>query len=153
MAAAAGADPYAALPSDLASAARAFDRAQLASDGAALKRLLAGDFRMHNSGGEVEDKAAFIADYTTHSFHLAPFTIEEPVMGAWPNGAVLGGLVTYAGTQDGKPFSARLRFADVWAKAARPLAGGVHRRHARTGQDLGADKRKKAADLPIRRLA
>lgn len=116
LAAIAAADPYAGLPKDLAAAARAFDRAQLRSDDAALRRLLADDYRMHNSGGEMEDKAQFIADYTTHGFHLNPFTIEEPVMRAWPNGAVLGGLVTYAGMQDGKAFSARLRFADVWAK-------------------------------------
>ena len=113
---AAAADPYAALPKDLAAAARAFDRAQLTSDGPALAALLADDYAMHNSGGEVEDKAAFIADYTTHGFHLDPFTIEQPVMRAWADGAVLGGLVTFAGVQDGQRFSARLRFADVWAK-------------------------------------
>lgn len=109
-------DPYAALPKDLADAARAFDRAQLTSDKAALSRLLADDYRLANSSGAVEDKAQFIADYTTGGFHLDPFTLEQPITTHWGDGAVLGGLVTYKGRSGGKGFSQRLRFADIWAR-------------------------------------
>lgn len=110
------ADSYARLPKDLAAAARAFDHAQLTSDRAALERLVADDYRLANSAGGIEDKAQFVADGTTGGFHLDPFVIEQPIMTVWADGAVLGGLTTYAGVQGGKRFSLRLHFADVWAK-------------------------------------
>ena len=104
------------MPKDLAEAARAFDRAQLTNDRAELERLVADDYRLSNSAGAVENKAQFITDGTTKGFHLNPFVIEQPIMNAWSDGAVLGGLTTYAGMQGGKAFRLRLRFADVWAK-------------------------------------
>lgn len=107
---------YPDLPPDLAAAARAFDTAQVAGDGAALERLLADGYLLVNSQGQSESKADFIRDYTAKGFSFAPFTIEKPVEKVWATGAVLGGVVDAHGTSDGKPYAIRLRFADVWAK-------------------------------------
>lgn len=107
---------YPGVPADLARAAVEFDLAQVKGDGAALKRLLAEDFLLVNSQDKREDKAQFIADYTTPGFTLEPFRIDDQVIKVWSDGAVLGGAVTAKGMSDGKPYAIRLRFSDIWAK-------------------------------------
>jgi hypothetical protein len=106
----------AALPADLLQAVRAYDEAQLHGDRAALERLLASDYVLVNSRGQVQDKTSLIADYTTPGNSLEPFEIREPVQRVWNDGAVLGGLVTLRGVNGGQHFEATLRFADVWVK-------------------------------------
>ncbi|MBS0363062.1 MAG: nuclear transport factor 2 family protein [Proteobacteria bacterium] len=104
------------LPADLAAAAETYDQAQMNSDKAALERLLAPDYRLFNSGGQAQDKASFIADSVAPGFHMNPFHVEEPLEKVIGDTALLGGVATLSGTDGGKPFSARLRFMDVWAK-------------------------------------
>lgn len=106
----------ASLPDDLARAAKEFDDAQMHKGGKALERLLADDYVLVNSRGLVETKANFIADYTAASFNLDPYVVREPIERVWNDGAVLGGLVTLSGTNDGKPFRVDIRFADIWTK-------------------------------------
>ena len=107
---------YPDVPPDLAAAARAFDQAQVKGDGAALRALLADDYQLVNSQGEHESKADFIRDYTAPGFTFEPFTIEQRVVRVWADGAILGGVANAHGMSDGKPYAARLRFSDVWAK-------------------------------------
>ncbi len=106
----------AALPADLAKAAHDYDQAQIKSDKAELERLLADDYQLFNSGGQVQDKASFIADSVAPGFHMAPFHVDEPLERVMGDTALLGGVATLSGVDSGKPFSARLRFMDVWAK-------------------------------------
>ncbi|MGN2253140.1 nuclear transport factor 2 family protein [Frateuria sp. GZRe12] len=108
--------PHAMLPPALATAVAEFDRAQMKGDGVALARLLADDYVLFNSRGLVEDKAAFIHDYTAPGASMKPFTVEDEVVRHWAGGAVLGGVVTLEGTSEGKPYKVRLRFADIWAE-------------------------------------
>ena len=110
------------LPDDLAAAARAYDAAQVSGDADALDRLVDDDYLLVNSHGQIETKADLIRDYTTPGFRLDPFTVEHPVRQLWPDGAVLGGIVTLTGAEKGVRYAARLRFADVWARR-----GGVWR--------------------------
>lgn len=105
------------VPADLRAAANAYDAAQVHADKAALERLLADDYRLQNSGGQVQDKQSFIADSVAPGFHMAPYTVEEPIETLIsPDAALMGGVATLSGTDGGKPFSARLRFMDVWAR-------------------------------------
>jgi hypothetical protein len=104
------------LPADLIAAARAYDQAQVAGDAAALDRLVDEEYRLVNNHGQVETKADLIRDYTTPGFKLDPFTVEHPLHQLWEGGAVLGGIVTLTGAEKGMRYTARLRFADVWAK-------------------------------------
>jgi hypothetical protein len=106
----------ASLPSDLAKAVADYDAAQIKGDGAELKRLLADDYTLVNSRGSVENKAQLIADYTAPGYKLDPFVVMEPIEKVWTDGAVMGGLATLSGTDDGKHFEVTLRFADIWAK-------------------------------------
>lgn len=102
-------------PADLLAAAHAYDEAQVKGDRAELERLIAPDYLLVNSRGEVETKADLIRDYTAPGFRLDPFTIEHEIRQTWPGGAVLGGVATISGIESGKPYRLRLRFADVWA--------------------------------------
>ncbi len=107
---------YPGVPADLAKAAAEFDRAQVKGDAATLRRVLADDYLLINSRDQREDKAQFIADYTAPGFTMEPFTIDDQVIRVWADGAVLGGAVTMKGLSDGKPYSVRIRFSDIWAK-------------------------------------
>jgi hypothetical protein len=104
------------LPPDLAAAVAAYDKAQVDGNRAELQRWLADDYLLVNSTGRLETKAQLIADYTAPGFHLEPFTVEQPVEKPWNNGAVMGGVATLRGTDGGKRFEVRLRFADIWAR-------------------------------------
>jgi hypothetical protein len=104
------------LPPGLAKAVADYDTAQIKSDGAELKRLLADDYTLLNSSGSIENKAQLIADYTAPGYKLEPFVVREPIEKVWTNGAVMGGIATLRGMDGGRPFEVTLRFADIWAK-------------------------------------
>lgn len=104
------------LPTDLAAAVAAYDRAQVGGNRAELERWLAGDYLLVNSTGKTETKAELIADYTAPGFSLEPFTVEQPVQKVWRDGAVMVGIATLRGMDGGKRYEVRLRFADIWAK-------------------------------------
>jgi ketosteroid isomerase-like protein len=103
------------LSPDLEAASRAFDRAQTAGDRAALDRLLADDFVLVSGSGRAEGKAQFIRDLTDPEVREDPLKVIAPTQRVWDGGAVLGGLATLSGTDHGTRFSARIRFANVWA--------------------------------------
>jgi len=105
-----------ALPADLARAVHDYDQAQVKSDKAELERLLAADYRLQNSSGQVQDKASFIADQVAPGYRLDPFRIEEPFEKVMGGTALLGGVATVTGTSEGQPYKVRLRFVDVWQK-------------------------------------
>jgi hypothetical protein len=104
------------IPSDLAAAVAAYDKAQIEGSRPELERLLADDYLLVNSRGQLESKAQLIADYTAPGFKLEPFTVEQPVEKIWSDGAVMGGIARLRGSDGGQPYDVRLRFADVWAK-------------------------------------
>jgi hypothetical protein len=106
----------ASVPADLAAAVHGYDQAQMDGNRAELERWLADDYLLVNSSGTTETKAQLVGDYTAPGFDLEPFTVEQPVERVWKDGAVMGGIATLRGTDGGKRFEARLRFADIWAK-------------------------------------
>jgi hypothetical protein len=104
------------VPPDLARAVAGYDKAQIDGNRAELERWLADDYLLVNSSGSTETKAQLIADYTAPGFRLEPFKVEQPVEKVWSDGAVMGGIATLRGTDGGKRYEMRLRFADIWAK-------------------------------------
>lgn len=104
------------IPAELAARVQAYDDAQIKGDAAALQDLLADDYVLVNSRGQRQTKAQLIADYTKPGFKLEPFTVEEPVELVWSDGAVMGGVATLRGVDEGQSFEVRLRFSDIWAK-------------------------------------
>jgi len=104
------------IPADLAARVHAYDDAQIHGDKPALEDLLADDYVLVNTRGHRQTKAELIADYVKPGFKLEPFTVEEPVELVWSGGAVMGGVATLRGVDDGQAFEVRLRFSDIWAK-------------------------------------
>lgn len=104
------------LPADLAKAVKDYDEAQILGNKAELQRLVADDYTLVNSSGRIQSKAELIADYTAPGYKIEPFEIMQPVEKVWSDGAVMGGVVDLRGTDGGKPFAVKLRFADIWAK-------------------------------------
>ena len=100
---------------DLGSAARDYDRAQVTGDRKLLEEVLADDYVLINSSGELETKRDFIKDLTDPEYHLEPYTVRHAIERRWASGAVLGGVARLTGRASGKPFDLCLRFADVWA--------------------------------------
>ena len=109
----------AALPPDLVEAAKDYDRANIASDIAALERLFADDYVLVNSDASVENKQQAIADFRMPGFRIDPYVVTQPVQSAWSDGAVIGGVVHLGWTQDGNHQQRWIRIAHVWAKRER----------------------------------
>jgi ketosteroid isomerase-like protein len=104
------------IPADLAARVHAYDEAQIKGDKSALEDLLADDYVLVNSRGKRQGKVDLIGDYTKPGFKLEPFTVAEPVELVWRDGAVMGGVATLRGVDDGQAFEVRLRFSDIWAR-------------------------------------
>jgi hypothetical protein len=104
------------MPADLRLAAEAFDVAQHSGDRAELERLVADDYRLFGSDGAAQNKAQFIADFTSPNFDIDPFTIEEFDARMFGDTAILTGRVALSGTSSGNRFTVNLRFSDVWVK-------------------------------------
>lgn len=107
---------YSKLPKDLAAAATAYDVAQFKADRAALERVLADDYTLAGTAGKNLTKAQFIADQTRPGNKTLSVDIYDQVSKVWADGAVLAGMVDAKGSSDGKEFTFRGRFVDVWAK-------------------------------------
>jgi ketosteroid isomerase-like protein len=105
-----------ALPADLAKAAHDYDEAQVHSDKAALERLLADDYVLHNSAGQRQDKRSFIADQVAPGYKLEPFVVEDKIEKVMGDAALLGGVARAKGTAGGEAFDVKLRFVDIWQK-------------------------------------
>ncbi|MEO5866915.1 MAG: nuclear transport factor 2 family protein [Sphingomonas sp.] len=110
--------PASSPATDLDAAVRRYDAAQVKSDKAELQALLADDYLLVNSGGDVEDKRQFIADQVEPGYKLEPYTVVHPIERRWTDGAVMGGLAPLKGLSGGKPFAVCLRFADIWRRRA-----------------------------------
>lgn len=107
---------YSGLPADLAAAAAAYDLAQFRSNRPELERLLADDYLLAGADGRNQTKAEYIADATAPGAETLSVAITEQVKRAWPNGAVLGGMVDAKNLSGGKQTTTKARFVDVWAK-------------------------------------
>ncbi len=102
------------LPPALAEAAEAFEHAQIAGDREALERLVAPDYRLINSDGQLESRQQLIDSWTAEGFDPEPVEVRDPISHVWQDGAALGGRVTLRGLNRGTPFSVELRYVDVW---------------------------------------
>jgi hypothetical protein len=111
-----GVGDYRRLPADLATAATAYDIAQMKSDHAGLERYLADKYTLANMSGRNESKDEAIADAIVPGNKTTYVAISQQVRKAWSDGAVLGGMVDAKGIDRGKPYTMRARFVDVRAK-------------------------------------
>jgi hypothetical protein len=99
----------------LVQAMKAYDLAQERGDRAALERLVADDYLIVHTGG-LGNKAELIQSLAHPGLRNDPFTVVAPFTRNYGATVVAGGWVDLHGTDGGKPWDQKTRFADVWAK-------------------------------------
>lgn len=116
VAACASADAAPDLPPDLTDAVRAYDRATVAGDVAALAGLVADDYMLVNSDATVQNKQEYLADFSLPGFQVDAYDMEEIVSKVWGEFALTGGLLPLSWTQDGARHSRSLRIVHAWVR-------------------------------------
>lgn len=99
----------------LVQAMKDYDAAQLHGDRAALERLVADDYLIVHTSG-LGDKAGLIQSVAGPGVKTDPFVIVNPFTRNYGSTVVTGGWCDLHGTDHGKPWSQKTRFADVWNK-------------------------------------
>jgi ketosteroid isomerase-like protein len=114
-----------ARPQDASSAERAIQqqdqeriRAQIAADTVALRRIYADDFLGIGPTGVVRNKAAVIADFTSHALTYQSITTAEVRVRVYGNTAVETGRSTMVAQDKGKAVPRENRFTRVWVMTA-----------------------------------
>lgn len=102
--------------SDLDDAVRAYDRATIHNDVAALAGLVCDDYVLVNSDSTLQDKQSYLQDFKVPGFKLDPYALEQPVRRVWGDTALVAGLVRLSWTLKGEHPSRLLRIAHVWTK-------------------------------------
>lgn len=114
------ATPLAAAPAidiSIIAAADAFDRAQLAKDGAAIGQIVLDDLVFIDSSGKRLGKKEFITGWTAPGDRFDPITlIDRTVVPLGRDAAVVGAEVNLCGASDGAPFCSRIRYADTFVR-------------------------------------
>lgn len=91
--------------------------AMVAKDTAALQTMLADDLTYLHSNGLLEDKAQHISNIGTGKLVYSSMEPTEMKVRVRGRAAIINGIVQVAGTLNGKPYSVRLRYTNVYTKA------------------------------------
>jgi hypothetical protein len=103
--------------SALARAAQRYDWAQEGKGNRAeLEKLVADNYELVRASGKVTDKAGLIDLICHPGSYTNPYTVEAPFVRDMGDAVILGGWVRITGTDGGKPFEQKARFADIWHK-------------------------------------
>ena len=102
--------------SALDEAVRAYDRATVYNDVAALAQLVCDDYQLVNSDSSLQDKQSYLADFKVPGFKLDPYVLEQQVRRLWGDTALVAGLVRLSWTLKGEHQSRLLRIAHVWTQ-------------------------------------
>jgi ketosteroid isomerase-like protein len=105
-----------AADSNLDDAVRAYDRATVHNDVAALAELVCDDYTLVNSDSSLQDKHSYLEDFKVPGFKLDPYVLDQPVRRIWGNTALVAGLVHLSWTLKGEHQARLLRIAHIWTK-------------------------------------
>jgi hypothetical protein len=101
----------------LETAAQVFDDAQLHHNRAVISRFLAPDFQYVTRKGLLLGRDAFIAAVTNPKEMLEPFVISDHrVLQLGPDAGIASGDAIVRGTLNGRAFTDRYRYVDVFAR-------------------------------------
>jgi ketosteroid isomerase-like protein len=104
-------------PQALIAFADAFDRAQLARDGAALETMVDPGLVFIDGSGKRQGKQAFIAGWTAPEDSFDPIALQDRlVVMLGPDAGVVSAETTLRGTSAGKPFASHFRYADTFRR-------------------------------------
>ena len=105
------------MPAELLAFADAFDKAQLAKNGAALDAMVSDELVFIDGSGKRLGKAAFIAGWTGPDESFDPITLgDRTITPLGPDAFVASAETTLSGTSAGTRFTSRIRFSDTFRK-------------------------------------
>jgi hypothetical protein len=101
----------------LARAAQRYDWAQEGKGNRPeLEKLVADNYELVRGSGKVTNKAGLIDLICHPGSYTNPYSVEAPVVHDLGDTVILGGWVRITGTDGGKAFAQKARFADIWHK-------------------------------------
>jgi hypothetical protein len=101
----------------LAAAAQRYDWAQEGKGNRAdLEKLVADNYVLVRASGKVTNKAGLIHLICHPGSYTNPYVVEAPFVRDLGDTVILGGWVDITGTDNGKSFEQKARFADIWHK-------------------------------------
>jgi hypothetical protein len=101
----------------LEEASQAFDDAQLHHDRAAIDHFLAADFQYVTRKGLLLGRSDFISNTTDSKETLEPFVVSDHrVLRLGPDAGIASADAIVRGSVNGKPFTDRFRYVDVFAR-------------------------------------
>jgi ketosteroid isomerase-like protein len=104
-------------PRSLIAFADAFDKAQLARDGAALDAMVDSGLVFIDGSGRRQDKQAFIAGWTAPEDRFDPIVLQDRlVVMLGPDAGMVSAETTLRGTSGGKPFASHFRYTDAFRR-------------------------------------
>lgn len=92
----------------------AWNQAVQLKDAPALKMLLGTDLVYIDYDGSLKNKAEYIASVQDPSRHPARIVSESMTVHLYGATALVNGIYRESGIRDGKPYSLRERFTDLW---------------------------------------
>lgn len=93
-----------------------WDHAIVRKDKAAIEDNMADDFRQIDGQGHVETKASFVADLVSPDLVIDPYTVDGLDVRLYGEVALLSGTTRMTGRYQGKPFTTRYRYIDVYVR-------------------------------------
>lgn len=95
---------------------KAWNHALEQKDGKALDQVLAKKFVSIDIDGSVQNKSEFLAGIEAPDYKPSQAVTEESSVQVYGNAAVVVGILRIKGTEKGKAYVHRERFADTWIK-------------------------------------
>ncbi len=92
----------------------AWNHAEQSKDAAALKQLIADSFAYVDYDGKLMNKREFLASTLSNSVQGEQINNDGMTVHIYGNAAVVNGVYRDKGIENGKPFSRRGRFTDMW---------------------------------------
>ena len=92
----------------------AWNRLRESADVSALDKLIADDFVLIHSDGQIQHKGDYLAQLATRSRVNQAIVNDEVTVRTYGSTGVVNGISVQSGVSDGKPWSGRFRFTRTW---------------------------------------
>lgn len=102
--------------SDLARIDATWNTLRLNADVDGLDKLLADDWLLTHSDGQVQTKVGYLTELSSRSRKNQAIANEDVRLRLYGNTGVVTGTSVQSGVSDGKPWSGRFRFTRVWVQ-------------------------------------
>jgi len=93
-----------------------WDQVIVAKQEKAIADNMAGDFRIIDGHGNVENKTQFVAGIMDPKLTIDPYTVDDFTIRFYGDVALLSGHTSMTGKYDGEKFASNYRYIDIYVK-------------------------------------